>query len=175
MSWSSSLTCDFASSTSILAAGCVTVILFRIVAPSLVMITSPSAWHTCECNKVENACMQSCAAFDQSTYHLVHPARTETCSDRISYSFCSFDVVDSDILLLGVLTAQRKLLRQLVFSEKLLRDFRRLVLVCVTLDLARASFYCHCCRRLQLKREYGLPLHWLGNKGKKAHSRDQAT
>lgn len=39
-------TWDFESSTSILAAGCVTVILLRIVAPSLVMMTSPSAWHT---------------------------------------------------------------------------------------------------------------------------------
>lgn len=38
---------DLASSTSILAAGCVTIILLRIVAPSFVMITSPSAWATC--------------------------------------------------------------------------------------------------------------------------------
>jgi hypothetical protein len=35
------ITCDFASSTSILAAGWVTVILLRMVAPSLVMMTSP--------------------------------------------------------------------------------------------------------------------------------------
>ena len=39
-------TCDLASSTSILAAGCVTDILFRMVAPSLVMMTSPLAWLT---------------------------------------------------------------------------------------------------------------------------------
>lgn len=37
------LTCDLASSTSILAAGCATVILLRMVAPSFVMITSPLA------------------------------------------------------------------------------------------------------------------------------------
>ena len=41
------LACDFARSTSILAAGCSTRILFRMVAPSLVMITSPSACATC--------------------------------------------------------------------------------------------------------------------------------
>ena len=40
-------TCDLASSTSILAAGWVTIILFKMVAPSLVMMTSPSAWQTC--------------------------------------------------------------------------------------------------------------------------------
>lgn len=38
--------CERASSTSILAAGCVTVILFRMVAPSLVMTTSPLGWQT---------------------------------------------------------------------------------------------------------------------------------
>ena len=39
--------CERASSTSIFAAGCVTVILFRMVAPSLVMTTSPLGWQTC--------------------------------------------------------------------------------------------------------------------------------
>lgn len=40
------LACDLARSTSILAAGCSTFILFRMVAPSFVMITSPSACAT---------------------------------------------------------------------------------------------------------------------------------
>ena len=38
---------DLESSTSIFAAGCCTDILFRMVAPSLVMMTSPSAAQTC--------------------------------------------------------------------------------------------------------------------------------
>ena len=41
------LACALASSTSIFAAGCVTLILFRMVAPSLVMITSPLGCDTC--------------------------------------------------------------------------------------------------------------------------------
>jgi hypothetical protein len=44
------LTCDLASSTSIFAAGCATVILLRMVAPSLVMMTSPLAAATCDGN-----------------------------------------------------------------------------------------------------------------------------
>ena len=39
-------TCDLDSSTSILAAGWVTTILFMIVAPSLVITTSPFGWDT---------------------------------------------------------------------------------------------------------------------------------
>jgi hypothetical protein len=48
--------CDLASSTSILAAGCRTVILLRMVAPSLVMITSPFAWHTCSPGSMCSMC-----------------------------------------------------------------------------------------------------------------------
>lgn len=103
-----SLTCDLASSTSIFAAGCVTVILFKIVAPSLVIITSPSAWHTCM-EQTANACRKQgqhvCTALDQTTHHLVHSSGTETRSDSIGNSLCSFDVIDSYIFLLGVLTA----------------------------------------------------------------------
>ena len=51
--------CDLASSTSILAAGCRTVILLRMVAPSLVMITSPFAWHTC---RPGSMCSRRCRA-----------------------------------------------------------------------------------------------------------------
>lgn len=46
-----------------------------------------------------------CKTLDQTTHHLVHSSRTETRSNSIGNSFCSFDVVDSDILLLRVLTA----------------------------------------------------------------------
>jgi hypothetical protein len=57
--------CDLDSSTSIFAAGCCTVILFKMVAPSFVMMTSPSGWHTCVGNV--GARLSQAALVDWST------------------------------------------------------------------------------------------------------------
>lgn len=129
------LTCDFASSTSIFAAGCVTVILFKIVAPSFVMITSPSAWHTCMSHAASNCRKKGqsgCTALDQTTHHLVHSSGTETRSNSIGNSLCSLDIVDSDILLLRVLTA----LHKHVFSKL------------VTISQVHRVSACHTCKCL---------------------------
>ena len=95
-------------------------------------------------NRLSNGCMQPCAAFDQNTHHLVHAPRTQTGTNGIGNGFCSLDVVDPDILLLGVLTARRDNLRLALAASATHNQWcKQVVLVGVAFDLSSTSFDCH--------------------------------
>ena len=128
--------CERASSTSIFAAGCVTVIRLRIVAPSLVMTTSPLGWQTWgkrlgsfgvgfrfffevfEKKKKRRSegeadrlplVLRSLARsipLSISSYHLVHPARAQARANGVGHGLGGLDVGDADVGLADVVPVE---------------------------------------------------------------------
>ena len=73
-------------------------ILFRMVAPSLVMMTSPSGWHTCLCKQaMRQKCTAPAVSSERRRIALTHPSVTSVASwtfDRlICFGCCQGKVV----------------------------------------------------------------------------------
>lgn len=86
-------TCDLESSTSILAAGCVTVIFCRMVAPSFVMITSPLGDDTCVGERGEPRSISR-----GRSHHLVHAPRPQGGTNGVRHGLRRLDVGRANIL-----------------------------------------------------------------------------
>ncbi len=102
-------TCDLESSTSIFAAGCSTVIFCKMVAPSLVMMTSPLGADTCAA-RGSTARLQTQPArrsICRHTHHLVHATRPQAGADSVCNRLGTLNVDGAHILALGALPAHR--------------------------------------------------------------------
>lgn len=116
-------TCDLDKSTSIFDAGCCTVIFCRIVAPSLVINTSPSGWTTCTSCKLKCRIPKTTVtghSLVKEVHHLVHPSWSQASPNRVGHSFGSFDVRCPYIFFLRAFpaVAQRNFGTTVTFTSK---------------------------------------------------------